>query len=234
MPKQTRRGRMTELTFREIKLTAQKLMHEHGTSGLSIRAIARDMDITPPAIYHYFPSLEDLITALIVDSFTAYAQAVDDAHSDAVTAGYSLSQQMLAITNALWRWAIDNPVNFQLIFGNPIPGYHAPDDITIPLARAIGTAAFGVALSGLKQNMINVPESLKQIPPTVQARYRHRLETDDETMMLAHHLVNTLWVGLFGVIMLHINNHLQPVVGDVEQFFQQQTNFLLRSVGYDL
>lgn len=225
---------MTEATFREIKATAQQLMHTHGTAGLSIRAIAREMDITPPAIYHYFPSLDVLITALIVDSFTAYTQAIQAAREVAAQAGQTLSQQLLMITDAIWRWAVENPVNFQLIYGNPIPGYHAPEEITTPLARSVGTAGFEIVLEAIRQNMINVPEHLKHIPPSVRTHYHQRMGTDDETVMTAYHLINTAWITLFGLVMLHINGHLHPVVEDVEAFFQHQAVFLLRNIGLDV
>jgi AcrR family transcriptional regulator len=73
------RIRRTEIhdTIREdIKGTARRLMAEGGTAGLSLRAIARAMDSTAPAIYTYFPTLDDLITALIVDAFNGLADTM--------------------------------------------------------------------------------------------------------------------------------------------------------------
>ena len=64
-----------------IKAVARQQMAEHGTAGLSLRGIAREMGITAPAIYNYFPRLDDLITALIVDAFTALADAMEAAEA---------------------------------------------------------------------------------------------------------------------------------------------------------
>ncbi len=61
----------------DIKTVARRQMSEHGTVGLSLRAIARELNITAPAIYNYYPRLDDLITALIVDAFTDLAEAVE-------------------------------------------------------------------------------------------------------------------------------------------------------------
>lgn len=62
----TRRDQMTEEIYREIKVTAFAIMREKGTNGLSVREIARRIAMSPSAFYHYFPSLYDLITVLII------------------------------------------------------------------------------------------------------------------------------------------------------------------------
>ena len=59
-----------------IKSVARQQMSERGTAGLSLRAIARELEITAPAIYNYYPRLDDLITALIVDAFQSLADAM--------------------------------------------------------------------------------------------------------------------------------------------------------------
>ena len=63
----------------QIKAAARQQMAEHGTAGLSLRGIARQLGITAPAIYNYFPRLEDLITALIVDAFSDLADVMEAA-----------------------------------------------------------------------------------------------------------------------------------------------------------
>ena len=104
-----------------IKAVARQQMAEHGTAGLSLRGIAREMGITAPAIYNYFPRLDDLITALIVDAFTALADAIEAAES--AVQSEACGPKILASCLAYREWAIAHPVDFQLIYGNPIPGY---------------------------------------------------------------------------------------------------------------
>ncbi len=53
-----------------IKETAWKQIAEFGAPALSLRAIARALNITAPAIYNYFPSRDHLVTALMVDAFS--------------------------------------------------------------------------------------------------------------------------------------------------------------------
>ena len=46
----SRREKIRDITREEIKNTARQLMAEKGTSGLSIRAIAREMEMTASAL----------------------------------------------------------------------------------------------------------------------------------------------------------------------------------------
>src|SRR5918996_6238926 len=55
-----------------IKETAWKQIAEYGAPALSLRAIARELNITAPAIYNYFPDRDALVTALIIDAYTSF------------------------------------------------------------------------------------------------------------------------------------------------------------------
>ncbi|MBZ0286445.1 MAG: WHG domain-containing protein, partial [Anaerolineae bacterium] len=132
MPRQRNAETYSE-TQAAIKAIARRHMAEQGTAAVGLRAIARDLDMTAPALYRYFPSLDDLITALIVDAYNANADAM--AEADAAQPPTDYLARLLAALNAYRDWALAHPVDFQLIYGNPIPGYHAPAEITIPAAR---------------------------------------------------------------------------------------------------
>src|ERR1051326_3182084 len=115
-----------------IKETAWKQIAEFGASALSLRAIARELKITAPAIYNYFPSRDDLVTALIVDAFTSLAESQKQAVAS--ISGNKLEARLSALGIAYRDWAIAYPQRYQLIFGTPIPGYEAPEQITLPAA----------------------------------------------------------------------------------------------------
>src|SRR5690349_24686199 len=57
-----------ELTA-EIKRVARRQLTEVGAAALSIRAVTRELGMVSSAIYRYFPSRDDLLTALIVDTY---------------------------------------------------------------------------------------------------------------------------------------------------------------------
>jgi len=146
----------------QIKAAARRQMAEHGTAGLSLRAIARELGITAPAIYNYFPRLEDLITALIVDAFTALADAIDAAES--AVESESCGPKVVASCLAYREWAIAHPMDFQLIYGNPIPGYVAPAEVTVPLARRPFDGLFRLFLEAHQTDELMIPAEYAPVP----------------------------------------------------------------------
>ncbi len=75
----TRRERVRAATIDEIKEIARRHIAEKGAAALSLRAIAREMGMTSPALYRYFASRDDLVTALIVDAYNSLADALEAA-----------------------------------------------------------------------------------------------------------------------------------------------------------
>src|SRR5262245_46179677 len=113
-----------------IKETAWKQIAEFGAPALSLRAIARELKITAPAIYNYFPDRDALVTALIIDAYTSCGEwQIEAAESISID---RLSDRLRAIGLAYRNWAHAYPQRYQLIFGTPIPGYEAPIEKIFP------------------------------------------------------------------------------------------------------
>ncbi|MCW2605118.1 MAG: putative transcriptional regulator, TetR family, partial [Pseudonocardiales bacterium] len=129
----TARARVREELTREIKDAARRHLGESGPFGLSLRAVAREVGMVSSAVYRYFPSRDALLTALIVDSYNAVGQAVEDAEQ-AVDPS-DLLGRWLAVCTAMRAWAVASPHEYALIFGSPVPGYQAPTDTIDPAAR---------------------------------------------------------------------------------------------------
>ena len=113
-----------------IKETAWKQIAEFGAPTLSLRAIARELGITAPAIYNYFPRRDDLVTALIIDAYSSFGDS-QIAARDAVPAD-DLMGRLMAIGVAYRDWALAYSQRYQLLFGTPIPGYDAPMEKVMP------------------------------------------------------------------------------------------------------
>ncbi len=129
----TRRERNRINTAAEIKDLAREQMAAEGAAALSLRAISRAMGMTAPAIYRYFPSRDDLVTALLLDAYDSLAAAIETA--DAPIPRPDLRGRLFAIAHAYRAWAFAHPAEYSLILGTPIPGYHAPYDVTQPAAH---------------------------------------------------------------------------------------------------
>ncbi|BCB82249.1 hypothetical protein Pflav_086590 [Phytohabitans flavus] len=114
----TRRERLRSATVSEIKEGARRLLVTGGPQAISLRQIAREMGMTAPAIYRYFPSLEALVTALAEDLWNEVAATVAEATA---AVGDDPGRQLAAMARAYRAWAVANPVEFGLIFGPPTP-----------------------------------------------------------------------------------------------------------------
>ena len=73
------RARVRAELMQEIKDEARRQLAEEGASSLSLRAIARHLDMVSSGIYRYFKSRDQLLTALIVDAYEALGAAVEGA-----------------------------------------------------------------------------------------------------------------------------------------------------------
>ncbi|WP_329411944.1 TetR/AcrR family transcriptional regulator [Streptomyces sp. NBC_00704] len=115
----------------EIKQRAWEQIATAGASGLSLNAIAKQMGLSGPALYRYFAGRDELITALIRDAYRSLA----DAFRTASAAGTGLT----GAAHTLRAWALADPQRYFLVYGTPVSGYHAPDDVTA-LAAEIMTS----------------------------------------------------------------------------------------------
>jgi AcrR family transcriptional regulator len=116
----------------EIKTVARRHLATDGAN-LSLRAVARDLGMASSAVYRYFASRDELLTALIIDAYDSLGAAAErevegvPAHVD----------RLLALGFAVRDWALAEPHQWALIYGSPVPGYQAPQDTIGPATRVI-------------------------------------------------------------------------------------------------
>lgn len=120
----------------EIKAVATRHLQSDG-SNLSLRAVARDLGMVSSAVYRYFASRDDLLTALIIDAYNDLADAVDTAEGAVARTDYR--GRWLALGAATRAWAVAKPAEYALLFGSPVPGYKAPADTVEPGVRPVRT-----------------------------------------------------------------------------------------------
>lgn len=221
-PPPTRRARVREATREEIKALARTQMAASGTASLTLNAIARAMGMVPSALYRYFPDRDALITALIVDAFERLSVTLQ-----AADAGRDYGARLLSAAGAYRRWALANPVDFQLVFGNPIPDYHAPSDQTGPAMQRV----FAVFL-----NIINAAHAAGCLRP-VQAFRLSVLAvcTPDDLFSTYPSLVMYSgldgWATMHGVVTLELFGHLRNAVVDPEAFYTSHMLEYLERIG---
>ena len=143
-PRTARQRARAELT-REIAEEARRQLAAVGANGLSLRAVAKELGMVSSALYRYYPSRDDLLTALIIDAYNAIGEAAESAITGAApgigadreagTDGGPGRTQWLAACHAIRGWALAHPHEYALIYGSPVPGYRAPEATIGPAAR---------------------------------------------------------------------------------------------------
>ena len=98
------------------------------------------------AVYRYFPSRDELLTALIVDAYDAVGAAAEEALAAHRRRG--AGARWLAVSQAIRAWALAHPHEYALIYGSPVPGYAAPPD-TIDPRRAVAFALLQIVVDGV-------------------------------------------------------------------------------------
>lgn len=229
----TRRERLRAEAKEEIVALAHKQMAESGTAGISLRGIARDMGMTAPALYRYFPSRDDLITVLIVDAYNAHADAI--AAADARYPRSAYGDRVAAMLIAYRDWAIAYPVDFQLIYGNPIPGYEAPREITVPAATRVSAPIITALAEAYAAGALRPPPEYAHLPSTVE-RYLHGFAESNGYPVPPVVFAISIhgWNLIHGMIWLEMFGHTPPIIGDAEAFFRHQVYALCRSMNLAL
>jgi len=83
MPEQTAptaRARARAGMIDDIKAAARQRLATEGPN-LSLRAVARDIGVVSSAVYRYFASRDELLTALIIDAYNNLGDAAEAAEA---------------------------------------------------------------------------------------------------------------------------------------------------------
>lgn len=123
MVEQLRRERLRREMIDEIIGTARLLLEKDGPSAISVRAIARQVGVTAPAIYRYYPSLDALMNALSESVINELCAAVESARDR--SGGMALQFR---------GWALDHPAGFRFALG--LGGHRTGGQTLMSLATA--------------------------------------------------------------------------------------------------
>ncbi|MFD8966621.1 TetR/AcrR family transcriptional regulator [Streptomyces sp. NPDC059568] len=225
----SRRERLRAETSREIKTIALRQMADGGPGAISLRGIAREMGMTPRAIYSYFPTRDDLITALISGIASSLAEAVETA-SNAVP-DTDPGGRLLAWGQALREWALAHPESFRLFYGHPVPGYRPPEDGPVDrTARRVCRDLTRLVAAAWPHARHHQPEdtSWSDLHPEYVAKIRADLP---DVPPAAAALALRVWGRMHGLVALEIDGHIHPVAGNPAALHRAEMLDLVRSLG---
>jgi len=206
-----------------IRDTARRLLATHGAQGLSLREVAREMGVASSALYRYYSTRDELLTALILDAYNDLGSAAERAEAK-IDRG-SHRARLHAATQAIRRWALRHPHEYALIFGTPVPQYVAPDD-TILAAGRVTALLGGIVADAAGGDTLVVPPA-----------QRTMLEWENVALVTGSASAPrviwalTTWTTVFGFVNFELFGHFVGSVRKPEQFLRVVVDELADQLG---
>jgi AcrR family transcriptional regulator len=223
----TRARVRAELT-REIAEVARRHLATDGASGLSLRAVARELGMASSAVYRYYPSRDDLLTALIVEAYDALGQAAEEA--DAAVGPGDLRGRWTVVCAAVRSWALAHPHEYALVYGSPVPGYAAPESTIGPAGR-VGEVLCRILADGLESGAAGGEPDGSAADAALTPGLAAELGLPSDTSgSLAARAVHA-WTSIYGLISFELFGHTRNVVADHGAFFTAAAGRLATSLG---
>jgi AcrR family transcriptional regulator len=203
----------------EIKTVGRRHLAEHGASGLSLRAVAREVGMVSSAVYRYFPSRDDLLTALIIDAYDAVGECAENADDSARDRG--VAARWLNVCEAVRAWALANAHEYALIYGSPVPGYAAPE-ATIGPASRVPVVLLRLLADGVADGEVVAGETpaMSRAVRSDFAQLRRTAAPSVPDAALSRAFA--VWAQVLGTINLEMFGHLHNVIHDYDAFFTLQ------------
>lgn len=244
----SRRERVRAATVDEIKAVALRLLVEEGSEAATLRAIAREMGMTAPGLYRYFPSHEDLHKALVADTYDRIADVLAKARDGAGGAQVSepglagkplVVVELVCVSKAFRDWAAAHPQEFRLVFGSPVPALSTDaEDPALAAGNRFGAVFVEIFVRLWAEQPFPVdPDDL--LPEALAAQLREYRATlvglfGEQAAALplgALDVYLRAWVQLYGLVAMDVFNHLHFCLSDAGPFFETSLAAIGRTLG---
>lgn len=216
------RAKVRAETTAEIKRLARQQITTAGPVNLSLRAISREMGTACSALYRYFPSRDQLLTELIIENYDALGAAVEAA--DASVPKDDLAGRWRATARALRTWAVENPADYGLNFGTPVPGYRAPADTIGPGTRYTDVLLALLADIHAAGHSAGVAVPSSTVLHRQYGAIRRRTGAAVPDGMLLAGL--TAWMGILGAVSAEVFGHLENILDRPSSHFDAMVTMI--------
>jgi len=232
----TARQRAREEITEEILAAARVRLTKAGPGELSLRAVARDVGMVSSAVYRYFPSRDELLTALLIEAYNAIGAAAEDAEG-AVADRTDVLARWIACCRGIREWSVAHPGDYALLYGSPVPGYAAPQDTVAPATRVI-LVIIGIIVDAHNTGA-TTPPAPAAAPPGLEATIadaiaflRDQGVSDKGLDIEVGIRTLTAWTTIFGTISFELFGHLVGSVSDYDAYFDQVVVRLAADLGF--
>lgn len=217
----TRREQQRKDMLLEIKEVARRQMAEVGASALSLRAISREIGMTAPALYRYYENRDALVTELIIDAYNALAEAMIAADAEQQSTAYA--SRFEAVAGAYRAWAIAHPEDYKLIYGTPIPGYHAPRERTVEPGGRVQQTIGMVLIDASRAGKLQIPQVYTNLPAGVGKEIDLLLQYLPQDVPAAGVAVAILiWSSWHGLVWAELTGHFPPGMADSGELYEME------------
>jgi AcrR family transcriptional regulator len=223
----TARDRARAEVQSQILATARQHLAEHGSAGLSLRAVARDLGLVPSAVYRYFANRDVLLTAMIVEAYDALGDASEGALAKA--SRRRPAARWVAVATSIRAWAVEHPHEYALLYGTPVPGYAAPDDTVAPGTR-VSLALVQVVVDAHADGLLEARGA------TIASSTRRDLAALLDGLALdippeVMFWTILAWTQLFGLLSFELFSQTRGLVEHHDQMFTDAATAMARQIG---
>ena len=216
------RAEMTE----QIKAIAREHLAVDGPN-LSLRAVARDLGVVSSAVYRYFASRDELLTALIIDAYDSLGEAAELAEAE--VSRRDLAARWMALGRGIRAWAVANPAEYALLYGSPVPGYAAPEDTVEPATRPV-LVLTAILRDGVERGVLTsagdrLPRPLRE--ELEQVALAPGFEGIPAAVLARGF---TAWAQLFGTLSFELFGRLTGAIADYDTYFDHQLKVMARYI----
>ncbi|RJL35693.1 TetR/AcrR family transcriptional regulator [Bailinhaonella thermotolerans] len=228
----SRRERLRQATLEEIHAAARKLLVERGSAAVTINAVARQVGMSGPALYHYYAGHDELVGAVTADFFRELAAVMEQARD--VRADAPIGDRILAVCRAMRAWATTHPAEFGWIFASPIaPPNRRPESVRHQAAVRFERVLLDLMIELWRTRPFPVPDpdglpaSLREQVTAYSAAIGGRLPPE------AAHVFLSCWIRLYGLLCMEVLHQLDFAYTDLEPVFEECLRELAVTVGID-
>ena len=228
----TARALARETLTRQILEAARARLRSDGPAALSLRAVARDVDMVSSAVYRYFPSRDALLTQLLLDAYGELGDAVERAERTVPRDDHG--GRWRAACRALREWCLTHPGDFALLYGTPIPGYAAPRDTVEPATRVVLTLVRIVDDAHAAGARPRAPKGIETSEEVIAGARDYAVERgaiSPDVPVEGVVRILMAWSQLFGTMSFELFGHLNGSVNDTGTWFDEVTVRLAADLG---
>jgi AcrR family transcriptional regulator len=167
----TRRAQRREATLDDIRTAARSLLAADGPEAVTLRGIASRLSMAAAGVHYYYPSRDDLLTALVLDAFHELNSVTGAAARPAPGGRCRTGIQAWTDAALAYRsWALTNPELFQLAHSSTATRLKARPGLLEAKDRAVRALTDPLA-AAVTSGEVELP-ARTPVPATLRAHFK--------------------------------------------------------------